>query len=348
VKIAIFRACGVGDAVQLTPLFQQIRHDFPKAEIQFFLNESVAPLLSGCPFLDRVEALPDSWLGIQEERLGLWRAWGEVSRSGPFDLMLFLDPRIFRALGSLRVKAERKIGFLKSSYRWLPLYTDPIYYDLDAEMVGRRKHMSEVYLRVWSRTMGRPDAGYGYNLLFLAKQPVPLPVALPEKYLVLAPGAGNALSVIRTKRWPVNHWLALEQLLREKGWSVAWLGSQLDVAEIPVPESPWNLMGKLNLRQAAHVVSESMGVVANDSGLFHVSLALGKKTVGFYGPTDPAHVGPFRAEHVRVLNHSLPCVPCWKDFCDWQDPLLEKEERPYCLSLIRPERALAEILSLVG
>jgi ADP-heptose:LPS heptosyltransferase len=347
VKIAIFRACGVGDAVQLTPLFQQIRRDFPAAEVHFFLNDSVAPLLVGCPFLDRVESLPDSWLGTRAERVGLWKAWGQVSRRGPYDLLLFLDPRIFRALGSLRVKAERKIGFLKSSYRWLSLYTDPIYYDLDAQMHGRCRHMSEVYLQVWSQTMGRPDAGFGYNLRFLAKQPVLLPATLPDKYLVFAPGAGNAISIIRTKRWPVGHWLTLEHLLQEKGWHVVWLGSRLDAAEIPVPESPWNLMGKLDLRQAASVVSESRGVIANDSGLFHVALALGKKTVGFYGPTDPKHVGPFRAEQVRVLTHSLPCVPCWKDVCDWEDPALEKEERPYCLSQIRPEQAAVEILSLM-
>jgi ADP-heptose:LPS heptosyltransferase len=348
VKIAIIRACGVGDAVQLTPLFQQIRHDFPGAEIHFFLNESVAPLLNGCPFLDQVVALPDALLGIDAERLGLWKAWGRVAGCGPFDLMFFLDPRIRRALGSLRVRAERKIGFLKFTHRLLPLYTHPIYYDQDAQMMQRTCHMSDVYLQVWSQTMGKADVGYGYNLRFLEKQSVPLPLSLPGKYLVLAPGAGNALKVIRTKRWPVGHWLILEHLLREKDWSIVWLGSGLDAAEISLPESPWNLMGKLDLLQAARVVSESMGVVANDSGLFHVSLALGKKTVGFYGPTDPLHVGPFRTENAHVLTHQLPCVPCWKDFCGWQDPALEKEQRPYCLSLIGPERAAEEILDFVG
>jgi heptosyltransferase-2 len=347
VKIAVFRVCGVGDAVQLTPLLQQIRHDFPEAEIFFFVNQSVAPLFAGCPYVTDTISLPEAWVGTEAERFGLWNAWGEVARRGPFDYLFFFDPRIRRGLGSFRVKAARKTGLLKSAYRWLSLYTDPIYYDLDPQMDGRKIHASAIYLNAWTRTTGRADGGYGYNLRYLTAQPFSFPADIPERYVVFAPGAGNPLSPGRIKRWPIDHWLALEALLIEMGHEVVWLGSHLDAAEIPIPASPRNLMGKMSLLEAVGIISRGMGLVANDSGLFHVALGLGKKTVGFYGPTGVEHVGPFRTDLALVYTHQLPCVPCWKGICDWQDPALAQEKRPYCLSLVRPEKIAKEILAFI-
>ena len=64
-------------------------------------------------------------------------------------------------------------------------------------------------------------------------------------------------------------------------------------------------------------------VIANDGGVMHLSVALGKPTVGILGPTEPeiwfpyGDMGPFR---VATLN--LECAPCHRHYC----------EEPVCLT----------------
>ncbi|MBD3178582.1 MAG: hypothetical protein GF417_02730 [Candidatus Latescibacteria bacterium] len=79
----------------------------------------------------------------------------------------------------------------------------------------------------------------------------------------------------------------------------------------------------LPVRKAGAVMKVSDCVIANDGGVMHLSVALGKPTVGILGPTEPeiwfpyGDMGPFR---VATLN--LECAPCHRHYC----------EEPVCLT----------------
>jgi ADP-heptose:LPS heptosyltransferase len=50
--------------------------------------------------------------------------------------------------------------------------------------------------------------------------------------------------------------------------------------------------------------------VANDSGLGHMSGALGTPTILLFGPTPDRTLGAL-PPNVQILRAGLPCEPCW-------------------------------------
>ena len=86
--------------------------------------------------------------------------------------------------------------------------------------------------------------------------------------------------------------------------------------------------GKTSLEEATIILSQSMCVVSNDSGLMHVAAALSRPLVGLYGSTSP-HFTPPLAEKVKLFATNIECRPCFKRECPYGHLL--------CLTEIKPE-----------
>ena len=53
-RVLVVRFRQMGDAILATPLLNTIRQSFPDAEIDFVLNEKIAPLFEGHPAIHRL------------------------------------------------------------------------------------------------------------------------------------------------------------------------------------------------------------------------------------------------------------------------------------------------------
>ena len=69
-------------------------------------------------------------------------------------------------------------------------------------------------------------------------------------------------------------------------------------------------------RTAILALKLARATVSNDSGLVHVSAALGTPTIGIFGPTSPWHWAPLNplAATIEALT-DVPCRPCHKPTC---------------------------------
>jgi ADP-heptose:LPS heptosyltransferase len=126
--------------------------------------------------------------------------------------------------------------------------------------------------------------------------------------LVLAPGCKTGL--MATKRWP--HFTQLAERFEE----VAIVGVADDLfqfggAPMRFPTHVRSLVGELSLRETASVLAAAGAVVANDSGLGHVAVAVGAPTILLFGPTPDTVLGGF-PPNASVLRAGLPCEPCWQ------------------------------------
>ncbi len=109
--------------------------------------------------------------------------------------------------------------------------------------------------------------------------------------VTLSPGA-----VGTGKAWPVGHYGQLAQTLAKDGASIWVLGGPLEtpLAALVVQAggaSVRNLTGN-NLRTAILALAAADIAVTNDSGLMHISAAIGTPTVAIFGPTSPWHWKP--------------------------------------------------------
>ncbi len=93
---------------------------------------------------------------------------------------------------------------------------------------------------------------------------------------------------------------------------ISALGSQA----IKAPETPLNKMASL--------INECEIVLANDSGPMHISAALGKSTLGIFGPTNPKNHGPYSENSDYVIKNDLFCIICNKLECPYNHECMKE------------------------
>jgi len=125
--------------------------------------------------------------------------------------------------------------------------------------------------------------------------------------VVLAPGCKTG--EMAAKRWPGFVQLA------SRFTDVAVVGTaddvlQRDGSRLCFPAHVKMLVDALSVRETAQTLAAAGLVVGNDSGLSHVSAAVGAPTLMLFGPTPDRELGPLPG-NVRVLRRGLVCEPCW-------------------------------------
>ena len=109
--------------------------------------------------------------------------------------------------------------------------------------------------------------------------------------VTLSPGAVGA-----GKAWPPGHYAALARALSEDGASVWVLGGPDETAIAKQIAGAAGNHGhdltSADLRNAILALAAADVSVTNDSGLMHVSAAIGTPTIAIFGPTSPWHWKP--------------------------------------------------------
>jgi heptosyltransferase-2 len=71
-----------------------------------------------------------------------------------------------------------------------------------------------------------------------------------------------------------------------------------------------------DLRNAILAMKLANACVSNDSGLVHVSAAIGTPTIGIFGPTSAWHWAPLNPLAATIeTTTEVPCRPCHKPVC---------------------------------
>ena len=114
-KILVIRFRQMGDAILATPLLSTLKKNFPEAQIDFVLNERIAPLFDGHPAISRVITFSDderhSFLTYIKK---VWRIVHEDRYDVIIDMRSTINTMLF-ALFSLR--SPWRIG-IRKPYTW--------------------------------------------------------------------------------------------------------------------------------------------------------------------------------------------------------------------------------------
>lgn len=153
--------------------------------------------------------------------------------------------------------------------------------------------------------------------------------------VALAPG-----SVGEAKRWPVAYYAEAAKQLAESGTEVWVIGGpdEKPFAQEIVAHAGEGVRdftgGKLS--DGVIALSLASAVVANDSGLLHVSAAIGVPAIGMFGPTDPAKWAPINPV-AELITHEplLDCQYCMQYVC----PLTHHN----CMREVPPSRVVESV-----
>ncbi len=144
------------------------------------------------------------------------------------------------------------------------------------------------------------------------------------EWLAIAPGAAYdakkaPLQLLRDITELLSVHCRRDEVLSKKSLGLIFVGNDKDreVALAILDQLDWsgpvlNLAGKLSLWETALALKEAQVLLCNDSGLLHISEAVGTPVVALFGPTVEAFGFPPWREDSRVFSSTLGCRPCSK------------------------------------
>jgi lipopolysaccharide heptosyltransferase II len=343
-KILILKPSSLGDVIQALPVLRLLKLHFPAAEIFWWIDSALAPLLEGDPDLAGV-------VHFERKRWSRPQHWPEMFRSvrwlraQNFDLVIDLQCLARSGAFAWLARGKFLVGLdeVREGARG--------FYDVAVPRKSFHTHAVDWYLAVLP-VLGVP---VHKNFIWLPERPeiaAEVQRKWPEenskfkiqnsKLILLQPGARW-----QNKRWPAKHFFELVVALAEKFPTArfAILGGNADqpLGESILPAAPercLNLCGQTSLPEMVEWIRRCDLMVTNDSGPMHAAAALGKPLIALFGPTEPRRTGPY-GQLENVLRLDLPCAPCLKPACHFEKP-------DECLRALTPAPVLARIQKILA
>lgn len=330
-KILLIRLRRIGDVVMTTPALTTLREGFPFAKITYVIEAPYRELVEGHPALDRVIVLPRK-PGIQEFRQQIRRIRGEA-----YDVVIDFHGGPRASLLTLFSGTRLKIGY-KIKYK-------SFIYDFALPREPERGHFHSVenHINLVTALGIEPRSTHTLSLppsthLEVEKiQRVLGAHALENsKIIILHISAGNVF-----RDWGSERLVRLTNLLGQiPEVKIVLVGSGDDrMAEetiLKTSDAPLtSMVSRLNLRELKELISQSTLFVGPDSGPMHIASTTTTPIVAYFGPTLPAHFGPWKAQST-VIEKDFDCRPCRQRQCIYGDIR--------CLKTISPEEVVEACL----
>jgi lipopolysaccharide heptosyltransferase II len=331
-KILILKPSSLGDVVQALPVLRLLKLHYRDAEIFWWIDSALVPLLEGDPDLTGI-------VRFERKRWGKPQHWPEMLRSirwlreQNFDLVIDLQCLARSGTFAWLARGKLLVGLdeVREGARG--------FYDLAVPRKSFHTHAVDWYLSVLP-PLGVPVHN---NFQWLPKRPE-ISTAVKSKWktdgarwIALQPGARW-----KNKRWPAEYFSQLVSLLAKKypeaHFAILGSGDDKPLGEIisrAAPEHCLNLCGATSLPEMIEWVRLGDLMVTNDTGPMHVAAALGKPLVAIFGPTAPERTGPY-GQLENVLRIELPCSPCLSSNCSYEKP-------NECLNAISPQTVFERV-----
>jgi lipopolysaccharide heptosyltransferase II len=344
-NILVIKLSAIGDVLMAIPSFEAIKKKYPQAQISLLIGNWSKDAVKNNPYIDELIAIDENifW----EKRLFKLTGLFFLLKKKKFDIvyvmhwsnlfnffvfLLGVKERIgFDRLGKGRFLTKKTPFFEGDTtytvYKYLSLVDDNI-----------RQYTGKINLYLTSEETRSADnmlSDYGLNV---------------QGYIIgIAPGGGvNPKTKMPIKRWPAKYFSqTAKKIISELHVPVILFGSDKDMDICSSIEKNSgqntllvNLCGKTDLRQTAALLKKCQIVISNDSGLMHLAIAGGSRTISLFGPTPPWDKLPADDKHVYFYKN-LPCSPCYKDgkFPDCQ--------AISCLEAITPEEVFQKVKELL-
>jgi lipopolysaccharide heptosyltransferase II len=308
-RILVTRLRYLGDVILTTPAIALLKERYPDAEIHYLTEAAYAPVLEGNPHLDGIVALHRGLRGaavtIRTIRQKRFAAAIDLFYNPRSAMLLYMSRMPIRVGGSRRWR-RRMYTHNFSVPPGIRSAVDHHIYPLGIIGANGQGGRPRVYLSADEHARG---------------------TELLDRLLHGERSGGLAVAIHpggtwQSKRWESDSFIELARGLVERLGArilvVAGPGEEAIAREIKEKGGGNIFICPLQtIRTLASLLDNCDAVVANDGGVLHLSAALGRPTVGIFGPTEPdiwfpyEGTGPF-----RLVTRNEECAPCHLHECD--------------------------------
>jgi heptosyltransferase-1 len=298
-KILIVKTSSLGDVVHNFPALADLRRRFPHAAVDWVVEEAYAPIVRMSGGVRKtIPVAVRRWrrrlLGAQTWReIADWRrVLGEESYDAVIDTQGLLKSAVLAAAAT-----GRRHGFDAASARERAASR---FYDV-AHHVQRRLHAVERNRELVAASLGyRVDEPPEYGFHGIARS------GAQGRDVVFLHSTSRA-----DKHWAEERWIALGRLLERLDLDIVlpW-GNEADRARserIRASLRRARVPPALGMERIAQLLAGARAVAGVDTGLVHLSAALGRPVAAIYCATDPRLTGTYGAP--RSINVGAPGRP---------------------------------------
>ena len=311
-RILVIKLDHLGDVVLATPVFSNLRRVFPEAEIDALVGEAGGVVLRHHPDVNSVIQYNARFFSRdgQPDRLGeSIRLFRRLYRR-EYNLLVELRgdwlTASFALFGAIPYRLSRAALQVASK-----LDTDPFRASHECERNLNVLQSADIPtpLRETTFYSAPGDQTWVDNLLD------GLEIDTSRPLIAIHPG-----SPIVLKRWRSGRFAAAaDWLIDHRNAQVLFVGVQTEAGVIATIQKEMSgasisIAGQTTLSQLAEVLRRCDFFIGNDSGPMHLAAAVGTRTIGLYGPTDPERFGPV-GSHIQTIRRKPDCPPCMGTSC---------------------------------
>lgn len=306
-RILIVLHGSIGDVTRALPLANLVRRAYPKANIAWAVEPPAFPLVEHHPAVDEV---------ILFDRSHWWRTLGPFLRrirSAGFDLVLDLQRHLKSGFISWWSGAPFRLGFHRHDAKELNWLFNNNYIPATGDGFSKLAH----YLK-FAEFLGIEPRPVEWGLRLTSEE--------EDNVEKMLEGVRRPFAVFFVgSSWESKQWFPLQTAksaaaIHERcGLDIVLLGGHEDIAFAREIESlgllPMrNCVGRTSLREAVGILARAEVAVGPDTGLMHLSAAVGTAVVSLWGATSPVRTGPFGYDDL-VIQGKAECSPCYLRRC---------------------------------
>jgi ADP-heptose:LPS heptosyltransferase len=319
-KILVVQLRRLGDVVLTTPAVSALKRKYPKAKIDFLVEEMGAQALAGHPDIDEI-------IVYRSDHVLSDIQWAFKIRSRQYDWVIeFLaNPRtaLLTAISGATIKA----GPAHVRRRWA----------YNQRMTQSQKTIYAANEKIhWLSVLGIPEE----QIPTLPKLSIAQRPDRPTNVIGLVPPSRQL-----TRRWPASSYARLGRIIHQKykmNMKIFWGPGEKSLAEEVargIGPSATLIQETKTIADLAHEIATCRLIISNCSGPKHIAVGLGVPTVTIHGSSDPSAWTPQHPDHLFVRLEELECIGCRSNVCKYH---LE------CLEQLPPEKVMSCVDQLMG
>ena len=335
-KFLIDSKHGLGDCVQIIPMLEIIKENYPDSYLAVIVNNKASKELLQ---LSPVKIDKFYYLDMSKMTMRKFLTLILDLRHQSFDYFILspITTKWKAKCFAMLTGAKKAIG---EQYRQLNLC-----------VLEHKLHMVERNLNLLSEICRRPQCELKprlqlettYNNLNINTK--------VNKVIGVCIGGGTALFInnkkVYPKKWSISKMKTIIEAFLKREYAVVLLGGKDEIYELQylkeILEDPniYNYVGKTSIKESARLVQQCDLLVGVDTGMQHIAAAVGTRTLSIFGPTNPKVFGSYSNE-ASFIEFACDCK-----YCHGTDMYLLCKERK-CLHSITSDMVLSKVFELLS
>lgn len=323
-KIYIFRPGALGDILIASPLFFSIKLRYPESKIILISEEGIRlNHVTSKMVVDLIPEIDSTILYPNISVLGKFYFFRKNIDFSSTSCLVYLNYSRCSLYHVLRDYIFFKlIGFQKTFS----------FYNYIKQSYTSKKHFIPEFQRLFNITVDLT----GSNLVppnFILNS---TPISVKNKYKILSAPFGKA----KSKRWPIDRFVALFNELNVLGYSIVICGSKDEEQEFIAngwADKPY-IQGYFGLqfKELVNNIKDSILYIGNDTGPMHLAALIHIPCIALFSDTNrDTNWTPYGSDH-QIIRISVECGNCLSEIC--------RNKIHKCMDEISYKQVLNEVL----